>query len=79
MRFNYDSEKSLADNMNAFDSWKSQGDWVPANNRTEEPFKTRSGYTLLYCFQPRSGKHAYLNVETDMILTDEEALEYLCS
>jgi len=55
------------------DAWKSQGEWVPASGGTETPFLTRSGATLLYCYQPRSGKHAYLDVGTDLILTDDEA------
>jgi hypothetical protein len=46
---------------------------VPASGGTEAPFLARSGATLLYCWQPRSGKHAYLDCGTDLILTDEEA------
>lgn len=59
------------------DAWKAEGDWVPASGGTEVPFLTRSGATLLYCYQPRSGKHAYLDCGTDMILTDEEARNLL--
>jgi hypothetical protein len=55
------------------EEWKAQGDWVPACNGTETPFLSRSGRRLLYCWQPRSGRHAYLDLSTDMILTDEEA------
>ncbi len=47
--------------------------WVPACGGSEAPFLTRSGVRLLYCWNPREGRHAYLNVETDMILTNEEA------
>ncbi len=47
--------------------------WVPACGGTEEPFKTRSGRTLLYCWNRHTMQHAYLDVETDLILTDEEA------
>jgi len=54
-----------------------QGDWYPANGGTETPFVTRTGRRLLYCWQPRTGKHAYLDCETDMILTDAEAAAYL--
>ena len=50
-----------------------QGDWVPANAGTEKPFKTRTGRTLLYCWQPKTGKHACLDCGTDLILSDEEA------
>ena len=52
---------------------KEQGNWVPANNGTETIFVTRSRRRLLYCWQPSTGKHAYLDCDTDLILTDEEA------
>jgi hypothetical protein len=48
--------------------------WVPACGGTEVPFKSRSGRTLLYCYNPHLGKHAYLDCGTDIILTDEEAI-----
>jgi hypothetical protein len=50
-----------------------QGHWVPACNGTEVPFLSRSGRRLLYCWQPSTGRHAYLDMGTDIILTDEEA------
>ena len=49
------------------------GDWVPACGGTEVPFMSRSGLRLLYCYQPTTGRHAYLDTGCDMILTDEEA------
>lgn len=55
------------------DEWKAQGEWIPACGGTEVPFTTRSGARLLYCYQPRSGKHAYLDCGSDLILTDSEA------
>ena len=51
--------------------------WYPANNGTETVFTSRSGVRLLYCWQPSTGRHAYLNVDTDIILTDEEAEQCL--
>jgi hypothetical protein len=69
----FDSSESLASYLGRLDAWKAQGDWVPASNGTEEPFTSRSGARLLYCFQPRSGKHAYLDLGTDLILTNQEA------
>ena len=50
-----------------------QGSWYPACNGTEVPFHTRNGYRLLYCWQPSTGRHAYLNCDTDIILSDEDA------
>lgn len=64
--------ESLANYIARLDAWKAQGDWFPASNGTEVPFTTRSGARLLYCYQPRSGRHAYLDMGTDMILTDAE-------
>jgi len=40
--------------------------WVPANGGHETPFRTRNGLVLLYCWNPATGRHAYINVETDM-------------
>ena len=47
--------------------------WVPACGGTEVPCLTRSGARLLYCYNPAQRKHAYLNMSTDMIISDEEA------
>lgn len=47
--------------------------WIPANGGTEAPFITRSGYRLLYVWNTYNGDHAYLNCETDLILSTEEA------
>jgi hypothetical protein len=66
-------ELTIPQSLQALEHWKSQGEWVPACGGTETPFLSRSGLRLLYCWQPRSGKHAYLDVNTDMFLTDEEA------
>lgn len=49
------------------------GPWLPANGGTEEPFWTRTRRRLLYCWQPSTGRHAYLDMQTDLILSDEEA------
>lgn len=64
---------TLAEQLNAIDAKKAQGDWFPASNGTEQPFTTRNGYRLQYCWQPSTGKHAYLDLGSDYILTDEEA------
>jgi hypothetical protein len=50
-----------------------QGAWVPACAGSEKPFYTRTRRKLLYCWQPSTGKHAYLDCMTDIILTDDEA------
>ena len=50
-----------------------EGNWFPANGGTETEFKTRSGRRLLYVWQPTTGNHAYLDLDSDIILTMEEA------
>jgi hypothetical protein len=52
-------------------------DWVPACGGTEVPFKSRSGKRLQYVWQPSTGQHAYLDVDSDIILTNEQAEEAL--
>lgn len=64
---------TVAEMLDAKQKKAEQGPWLPACGGTEVPFKTRSGRTLLYCWQPSTGKHAYLDTEQDLILTDEEA------
>jgi hypothetical protein len=68
---NYHSD--LAATLAAADRRKEQGNWIPACGGTETPFRTRMGRRLLYCWQPSTGRHAYLDVDSDMILTDQEA------
>jgi hypothetical protein len=54
-----------------------QGNWYPACGGTETPFISRSGKRLQYMYQPRTGNHAYMDVDCDMIITDEEARAYM--
>jgi hypothetical protein len=56
-----------------FERIPNDGHWVPGCNQTETPFWTRTGRHLLYCWNPVTGKHAYLDLQTDLILSDEEA------
>ena len=46
--------------------------WIPACGGTEVPFKTRSGVTVQYLWNPVSGEHAYINCDTDVLISDEE-------
>ena len=69
--------ESMADFFKRLDAWKEQGDWFPANNGTEVPFRTRGGRRLLYCYQPRTGRHAYLDMDSDYIVPNEEIALYL--
>jgi len=47
--------------------------WIPACGGTEQPFTTRTGRRLQYLWNPGTGAHAYIDVNTDIILTNEEA------
>jgi hypothetical protein len=69
--------ESITAYLDRLDAWKAQGPWVPAAGGSETPFYARSGARLLYVYQPRSGRHAYLDLGTDLILTDEDARLHL--
>lgn len=65
---------TVAELLAAAQAKAEQGPWVPANGGTEVPFHTRSGRRLLYCWQPTTGRHAYLDCDTDLILSDDDAM-----
>ncbi len=65
-------EKTLTEMLNEQQAKAEQGPWVPACGGTEEPFLTRTGHRLLYCWQQTTGRHAYLDCGSDLILTEEE-------
>ena len=68
---------NILDILAAREANAQNGNWYPASGGTETPFVSRSGRRLLYCYQPSTGKHAYLDCDTDIILTDNEAANYL--
>ena len=70
-----DSEFTLAERFALCDAKRAQGNWFPACNGTETPYLTRTGRRLLYVYQPSTGKHAYLDTQTDLILSDDESEE----
>jgi hypothetical protein len=53
------------------------GEWYPASGGSEQPFVTRTGRRLQYVWQPRTGAHAYYDVDRDIILSDDEAMRAL--
>jgi len=69
--------KTLMERIAESEARKKQGPWVPACGGREEPFRTRSGRRLMYCWQESTGDHAYIDCDTDMILSDKEAFEAL--
>ena len=49
------------------------GHWYRACRGNQGPFVSRGGHRLLYCWQPSTGRHAYINLDTDIALSDDEA------
>jgi hypothetical protein len=66
-------DQTIANRIAVETQRQNAGDWYPACGGTETVFRTRMGRRLLYCWQPTTGKHAYLDVDRDVILTTEEA------
>lgn len=64
---------TIEQKIKAEDFRRSQGNWYPACGGTETEFRTKTGRRLLYCWQPSTGRHAYLDLDSDIILSDEEA------
>lgn len=52
---------------------ENNGTWEPACGGTETPFRSRSGKRMQYMWQPATGRHAYLDVDADVLMTDDEA------
>jgi hypothetical protein len=67
------ANKTVAELLGAAKAKAEQGNWYPASGGTEVPFFTRSGRRLLYVWQPTTGRHAYLDCDSDLILSDSEA------
>lgn len=63
--------RSLADILNDRAAKAEQGPWIPGTG--EEPIVTRNRRRLLYCWQPSTGRKAYLDLDTDLLLSNEEA------
>ena len=73
-RFDYSTTlMNITDLINHLAEKAANGNWIPACGGTEQPFTSRSGRRLLYCWQQSTGKHAYLDCGSDLILSDEEA------
>lgn len=68
---------TLVEILDARQAKAEQGAWIPACGGTEVPFYTRTRRRLLYCYQPSTGRHAYLDCDQDIFLTDEEAWNVL--
>ena len=66
---------SIADQLDEISRRRKQrANWVPACGGSETPF-TCKGRRLLYCWNGLGGndcEHAYLDLDTDMILSERE-------
>ena len=69
-------ELTIIEAILELDKLATQGNWIPACGGAEVPFNTRSGHRVLYCWQPSTGKHAYLDLGTDIIIPDEDLCHY---
>lgn len=64
---------NLTEMLDAADARRAQGAWMPAAGGTEQPFYTRTGHRVQYVYQASTGRHAYLDMGRDIIMTDKEA------
>lgn len=48
--------------------------WVPACGGSEVPFRIR-GYHLWYMWNTETGEHAYLDLDRDVFLTNDEVVD----
>ncbi len=70
---------NVAEALKAADEKRKNGNWYPASGGTEQPFVTRTRRRLLYVFQPSTGRHAYLDLDQDVVLDDTEARHALAT
>jgi len=82
----YDTKGEAEDRLKQVEMFKhmgadqsGQGDWIPAAGGAEEPFVTRGGKRLQYMWNPSTGEHAYLDLDDDLILSEEESRAILGS
>ena len=63
-------EQSVADMINEAEARRERnGRWVPACGGTEKTMIVR-GVRVLYCWNTGTKEHAYINEDTDMIMSD---------
>mgnify|MGYP003677355375 FL=1 len=55
---------------------RAQSYWLPASGGTEQPFTTKTGHRVQYMYQPLTGKHAYLDLDSDLFIADEALASY---
>jgi hypothetical protein len=70
------ANESVASKLERERLHRENGPWVPACNGTEVPFSTRTGHRVLYCWQPSTGRHAYLDCDSDVFIADGDLSAY---
>ena len=70
-----ESDMGLVEKLKAIDERNENGGWVPASGGTEQPF-VASGRRVQYLWQPSTGRHAYIDCGTDIMLSDDEAWKF---
>lgn len=70
--------KNITDMLNEAQARRERmGRWVAACGGSETPM-TVQGVRVLYCWNTDTREHAYLNLDTDMIMAADE-FEALCA
>jgi len=69
--------QSIADQLNEAQARRERnGRWVAACGGDEQPMLVQ-GVRVLYCWNTGTHKHAYMNLDTDIVMADGE-FEALC-
>lgn len=71
------ASRGVADVLDERRRHAEEGPWIPASGGTEPVFRSRSGRRLQYLYQPSTGRHAYYDVDNDVILSNEDAWAHL--
>ena len=65
----WDTEKAVSEYWSACN--RNADEWVAANCGTEVPF-VKNGTMYLYVWSPYTGEHGFLDMGTDIVMSDKE-------
>lgn len=68
--------ETLKQSLDTEEKRRAQSYWLPASGGTEKPFTTKTGHRVQYMCQILTGKHAYLNLDNDLFIADEDLASY---
>jgi len=66
------ANQTIEDAINAKQARDEQGAWIPAGGGSEKSFR-HGDYTYQYMYQPSTHRHAYLCLDTDLFLSNDQA------